>query len=603
MTAGVAVPEAPLGIHEGPDGGWHVLRRGLQLSPELRDGIGLTAVLALVATAGRLVVPVVVQQTLDRGFRAGRGVDVALVERTVAIAGVVLVVTALASYATNLRLARNTERALSALRVRAFRHVHDLSVLHQAAERRGALVSRVTTDVDTISQFMQFGGLLLVINMGQLLVALAIMLLYSWQLTVVVLAVFIPLTVVLRHTNRRRGQAFDVVRRRVGEVLGAIAESVVAAPVVRAYAVEERTARRIDAAVDAHAAAQVRAVRLSATMFSAVELSAAAASAAAVVVGVLIGVDGSLTAGQLVAFLFLVTFFVGPLQITTEVLSEAQSAISGWRRILGILDTPPDVQDPALRPGGALGLPPGPVGVRFEHVGFRYPSGPPVLHDVDVEIAPQRRVAVVGETGSGKTTFAKLLTRLMDPTDGRVLINGVPLSEVSFESLRRRVVMVPQDGFLFDTSIAENVRQGRPGMSDEDVVLAFTELGLGDWLEQLPHGLHTRVGERGDSLSVGERQLVALARAYVADPDLLLLDEATSAVDPATESRLQRALDGVTRGRTAVTIAHRLSTAEAADEVLVFDAGRIVQRGPHRELVDEAGPYAELWASWTARGR
>ncbi|HVE99513.1 MAG TPA: ABC transporter ATP-binding protein [Mycobacteriales bacterium] len=603
MSAGVAVPEAPLGIRDGPAGSWHVLRRGLQLSPEFRDGLAVTIGLALVATAGRLVVPVVIQQTLDRGLRDGGGVDVGFVQRTVAIAAVVLVLTAVSSYATNLRLARNTERALSALRVRAFRHVHDLSVLHQAAERRGALVSRVTTDVDTISQFMQFGGLLLVINTGQLLVALAIMTYYSWQLTLVVLAVFVPLVLALRHTNRRRGAAFDVVRRRVGEVLGAIAESVVAAPVVRAYGVEERTARRIGTAVDRHAAAQVRAVRLSATMFAIVEMSAAAASAGVVVVGVLIGVDGSLTAGQLVAFLFLVTFFVGPLQITTEVLSEAQSAISGWRRILGVLDTPADVQDPELRTGGAIGLPPGPVGVRFEHVGFRYPSGPPVLHDVDLEIAPQQRVAVVGQTGSGKTTFAKLLTRLMDPTEGRVLLNGVPLTDLGFGSLRRRVVMVPQDGFLFDTSIAENVRHGRPGISDGDIELAFTELGLADWLELLPHGLRTRVGERGDSLSVGERQLVALARAYVADPDLLLLDEATSAVDPATEVRLQRALEGVTRGRTAVSIAHRLSTAEAADEVLVFDAGRVVQRGPHGRLLAEPGVYSALWASWTARSR
>ncbi|HVE63015.1 MAG TPA: ABC transporter ATP-binding protein [Mycobacteriales bacterium] len=603
MSAGVAVPEAPLGIREGPEGSWRVLRRGLALSPELRDGIGLTALLALVATAGRLVVPIVIQQSLDHGLRPGGGVDVGFIQRTVSIAAAVLVVTALASYATNLRLARNTERALSELRVRAFRHVHDLSVLHQAAERRGALVSRVTTDVDTISQFMQFGGLLLVVNCGQLLVALAIMTYYSPTLTLVVLAVFAPLVVVLRHTNRRRGAAFDVVRQRVGEVLGAVAESVVAAPVVRAYGVEERTARRIDTAVDGHAAAQVRAVRLSATMFAVVEMSAAAASAGVVVVGVLTGVDGSLTAGQLVAFLFLVTFFVGPLQITTEVLSEAQSAISGWRRILGVLDTPADIRDPAERPEGGVELPSGPVGVRFEGVGFRYPSGPPVLRGVDVEIAPQRRVAVVGQTGSGKTTFAKLLTRLMDPSEGQVRLNGVPLLDITFDSLRRRVVMVPQDGFLFDISIADNVRQGRPGITDEDIALTFTELGLADWLEQLPHGLATRVGERGDSLSVGERQLVALARAYVADPDLLLLDEATSAVDPATETRLQRALEGVTRGRTAVSIAHRLSTAEAADEVIVFDNGRVVQRGPHAALVAGPGVYAAMWQNWTARGR
>jgi len=219
---------------------------------------------------------------------------------------------------------------------------------------------------------------------------------------------------------------------------------------------------------------------------------------------------------------------------------------------------------------------------------------------LDLELPPQTRLAVVGETGSGKTTFAKLVTRLMDPVAGRILINGVPLDTVRFDSLRRRVVMVPQDGFLFDDTIAANVAQGRPGIDEEGIRLAFLELGLGDWVEGLPRGISTRVGERGESLSVGERQLVALARAYVAGPDLLVLDEATSAVDPATEVRIQRALDGLTRGRTSIAIAHRLSTAENADEVLVFDAGRLVQRGHHSDLVAADGVYARLHASWIA---
>jgi ATP-binding cassette subfamily B protein len=209
----------------------------------------------------------------------------------------------------------------------------------------------------------------------------------------------------------------------------------------------------------------------------------------------------------------------------------------------------------------------------------------------------------VGETGSGKTTFAKLVTRLMDPTEGRLLLGSpqggwVPLDEVAFASLRRRVVMVPQDGYLFDASIAANVRYGRPGLTDDEVVAALTDLGLGDWLAGLSDGVDTPVGQRGESLSAGERQLVAIARAYVADPDLLVLDEATSAVDPATERRLTEALDRLTSGRTTLTIAHRLSTAERADEVLVVDGGRVVQRGSHAELVDAEGPYALLHASW-----
>jgi ATP-binding cassette subfamily B protein len=247
---------------------------------------------------------------------------------------------------------------------------------------------------------------------------------------------------------------------------------------------------------------------------------------------------------------------------------------------------------PAPAPGPAPGREPVPS------------LGPEVLSDVDLAIPAQTRVAVVGETGSGKTTFAKLLTRLMDPTRGAVELSGVPLTGVRFASLRRRVVMVPQDGFLFDASVADNVRFARPDLTDDELYLAFAELGLADWVEGLPDGLATAAGERGEALSVGERQLVALARAYVADPDLLVLDEATSAVDPATEVRLQRTLDAVTRGRTTVAIAHRLSTAQAADDVIVFDAGRVVQRGPHAALLAEADSvYARLYASWLAQTR
>jgi putative ABC transport system ATP-binding protein len=291
------------------------------------------------------------------------------------------------------------------------------------------------------------------------------------------------------------------------------------------------------------------------------------------------------------------------------VLNEAQNAMAGFRRVLDVLGEEPDVRDPAaLDPAAARELPRGPLGVRFEHVTFRYgPDSRPALDDVDLAVAARRRVAVVGETGSGKTTFAKLVTRLMDPSEGRVLLGSgadtgpddmVPLTDVAFSSLRSRVVMVPQDGFLFDASIADNVRYGCPGMSDEEVADAFDELGLAPWVQGLERGVATEVGQRGESLSAGERQLVAIARAYVADPDLLVLDEATSAVDPATERRLTRALDTLTDGRTTLTIAHRLSTAERADEVLVVDAGRVVQRGPHAELVDADGPYARLHASW-----
>ena len=582
------------------EGAFATLRRGLRMMPEFRRGLPATFALALVATAGRVVVPIAVQQVIDRGLAGPGGPDLDLVRHVVLLCAGVVLLTVLAVYRMNVRLFRTTETALAGLRVRAFRHVHDLSVLHQQGQRRGSLVSRVTSDVDQLSTFMQWGGVLGVVSLGQLLVATVVMAVYSWQLTLVVLLCFVPLAIAVRFFAARLAVVYGVVRERVGDVLAAVSESVVGASTVRAYGIRERTAARLDRAIDRHYRAQVRAQRVTASVFVSGEFVAAVANVAVVVVGVLLGLDGDITPGTLVAFLFLVTLFVSPVQTASEVLNEAQNAVAGFRRVLDVLETEPDVRDPAVAdPATARQLPHTPLGVRFEHVTFRYtPGARPALRDVDLEIAPRRRVAIVGETGSGKTTFAKLVTRLMDPTEGRVLLAGIPLEQVAFASLRQRVVMVPQDGFLFDATVADNVRYGRPGLTDGDVRTAFEELGLGDWLAGLADGVGTRVGQRGESLSAGERQLVAVARAYVADPDLLVLDEATSAVDPATERRLTHALDRLTDGRTTLTIAHRLSTAERADEVLVVDAGRVVQRGSHAELVDAEGPYARLHASW-----
>ena len=517
------------------------LRRGVQLSPELRQGLWVTLVLAAVATGGRVVVPFAVQQTIDRGLMAAGGPDTTAVTGLLVGAAVLVLLTAACAYVVNLRLFRATEGGLATLRVGAFRHVHDLSVLTQSTERRGSLVSRVTSDVDTISNFVQLGGLLLILSALQLSVATVLMLVYSPLLTAIVWGCFLPMFALARPMQRAVSASYGRVRERVGDVLSAVSESVVGAATIRAYAAERRTAERVDAAVQAHRDAAVQAQTRVALVFSTGVLVSGLVSVVVVVVGTWRGVNGHLTLGELLAFLFLVQLFTGPVQIGTEVLNELQNAVAGWRRVLAVVDTPADVADP-----GEVGtsLPRGPITVQFDHVSYAYPGGPTVLHDVCLRIEPGSRVAVVGETGSGKTTFAKLLTRLMDPSTGTVLVDDVDLRQVRFSSLRERIVLVPQDGFLFDDTLLANVRFAQPEASADDVRLAFTELGLADWLEGLPRGLETAVGQRGESLSAGERQLVALARAYLADPDLLVLDEATSAVDPATEVRIQRTLDG-----------------------------------------------------------
>ncbi|MFW6774648.1 ABC transporter ATP-binding protein [Nocardioides sp. CPCC 205120] len=575
------------------------IRRGVRHSPELIDGLVGTLLLAVLSTVGQVVVPVAVQQTLDRGIGAPGGPDVGFTVLMAVAAGVAVLVTGVASYFMTARLFVAAETGLATLRVKAFRHVHDLPLGTQDTERRGALVSRVTSDIDQVSQFIVFGGVLFIVSIGQILVATVVMAVYDWRLTLVVWVCFAPLFASLRYFQRKLSQAYGIVRNQVGVMLSAIAEPVVGAAVVRSYAVEARTQARIDTSIDRYRSAATKAQGFTAVSFSLGGISAGLANAGVIVVGVWLGLAGDVSAGEILAFAFLVTLFVGPVQMGTQILTDAQNAIAGWRRVVALLDTPAELVDPGE--DGAE-LPDRAVDVELDDVWFAYGGGEPVLRGISLRIEAGRRVAVVGETGSGKSTIAKLLTRLADPTDGAVLLDGVDLREVRSSSLRRRVVLVPQEGFLFDDTVLANLRYGDLDADEQRVLAAAAEIGVDDWLLGLPDGVHTRVGQRGESLSAGERQLVALLRAHLADPDLLVLDEATSAVDPALEMRISRALEALMDGRTSITIAHRLTTAENADEVVVVDAGRVVQHGPHAALVAQPdGVYARLHRSWVAQ--
>lgn len=571
------------------------LAQASRVAPTFRRGLVITLLLALIGTGGQIVVPIAVQQVLDREVLGGAAIDLEAVVVGGAIAIVALIGAIVATRVAMFRLVEASTSGLAELRIAAFRHIHSLSTLHVQAEQRGGLVARVTSDIEAVTQFLEWGGVGLIVGTAQVVLVVTVMLVYDWRLTLLVVVSAVLYAGLLLVFQRVLARAYDRVRRRVSTSLAAMGEAISGLPTIRAYGAEQRTRARVDQALDAQYRAEFRVGALGAVMFSSAELFAASVTAGVVVVGVLLG-DVGLTAGQLVAFLFLVSLFIAPVELLVEVLNMAQTAAAGVRRVLDVLATPVDVADP----DDGVALPPGPLSLTVRDVRFRYPGGPDVLSDLDLRIDAGARVAIVGATGSGKSTFVKLVTRLMDPTEGRIELSGVELDRVRFADLRRRVIFVPQDGFLFDTTVVDNVRYGAPEASLDEVADAMAGLGLSGWVETLPAGLFTPVGERGSRLSAGERQLIALARAWIAAPDLLVLDEATSAVDPALEVQLRRAIDRLTTGRTSLTVAHRLSTAEAADDVLVFDAGRLVERGAHATLVEADGVYARLHADWSA---
>jgi len=572
----------------------YALRRAFQETPTLRKGIRLTILFAGLGTVIQLVVPIVIQTVIDQDLLSGDQVNIGSVVAKGAAALAAMALAFIVRRQALVRLAHASATGLSELRVRTFNHLHKLSILHTEAERRGALVARVTSDIASIQDFMDWGGVGLLIGLAQVVLAIVAMLVYRFDLALIVLAAVIVYTVMLVWIQRILARAHDKVRKRVGESLGAMGEAISGLPVIRAYGAEEETRVKVAEALDAQFRSEFRTAMLGASLFSSAEMFAGLITAAVIGIGVVTGATSGMTAGTLLAFLFLVNLLVQPIQTLVETLNHAQSAGAGVRRILRIVDMPIEIDDPAT----PTSLRDGALDIEFDAVSFYYKEDAPLFADLDVKIAAGTRVAVVGETGSGKSTFSKLLTRIHDPISGRVLVGGIPLSDIDTEDLRSRLSYVPQEGFLFDATVADNIKYGKPNATDAEIAAAITDLELDSWVSQLPAGLNTLVGERGGQLSAGERQLVALARAWITGPDVLVLDEATSAVDPALEVQTRRAIERLIAGRTSVTVAHRLSTAEAAEEVLVFDQGQLVERGKHEDLVDADGVYTAMYADW-----
>jgi putative ABC transport system ATP-binding protein len=589
----------PTGEEPAAGGAVSVLRRGIRNSPELAVGFRITVVMAVLIAIGRIIIPVLIQQILDRGILTSEGFNAAFTFGACGLAFAVTIGVTVLGRTTYIRLVTAAETMLRNLRVRAFAHIHSLSVADHNEAKRGVLTARVTSDIETIARFAQWGAIAWIVNSVVILGVLAVMAVYSWQLTVITVLVLCPLFPLMRVLQRKQLRAYDLQRTRVGETLSVVSESVMGAGVVRAYGIIDRTRGQLRGAIGRQYRAETRAARYFALMFPLGDVFGATTLAVVLAVGATYGPGWGMDAGALVACLFLVNLVLAPVAELGEILDQTQTAIAGWRKVLDVFDIPVDVIEP--EPG--VVLPHGALPVDATGLVFAYRGGDRVLRDVDVSLPAGINVAVVGETGSGKTTFAKLLCRLADPVEGRILIGGVDLREVAASSRHAAIRMVPQDGFLFDTTVRENVRMGRAEVTDGEIDAAFAALGLDWWVAHLADGLDTSVGERGENLSVGERQLIALARAQVADPGLLILDEATSAVDPETERALSTALVRLAEGRTTVSVAHRLSTAEHADLVLVFDRGEIVERGTHAELVGSGGRYAELYAGWLGNTR
>jgi ATP-binding cassette subfamily B protein len=579
-----------------------VMRRLWQLLRPYRKQIALASFVLVLQTSCLLAGPALVRYGVDSGLLAGDGHALDLA----AAAFLAVAVLGLATGRSVIWLVGRTgERFLKELRERVFKHLMGLSMDFYEREKTGRLVSRMTSDIDALQELISQGLVMFIQNILIFFGALIAIFIMSWELALCTLVIVPPVIFASRWFRRESNRAYLEVRESIGQNLATLQEGLEGVRVVQAFGREGGWIRRFHRTNEAQYDANIETVRISARYFPFVEFTGVLGIAIVVGVGGLFVDQGIITVGTVLAFVLYLNSLFEPIQQLSQLYNTVQLAGAALHKVFDLLDTDGTVGE---KPG-AVDLPERGA-IEVDAVSFAYGGGPPdtagelhplgpmVLRDVSLTVEPGERVALVGPTGAGKSTLAKLMVRFYDPREGAVRFDGVDLRDATLRSLRERIVVVPQEGFLFAGTVRDNIRIGRAEATDAEVEEAVEAIGLSDIIEGFPDGLDTEVRERGSRLSAGEKQLVSLARAALADPALLVLDEATSNLDPGTERHVERALETLTKGRTVVVVAHRLSTAARCDRIAVVDDGRLMEVGTHDELLERRGRYSRLFAAW-----